>query len=807
MNAMRFAAAIAAMLLATAARGTDDAGIARLVAQLGDKDFATREAAETALTEMGTDALSALEKAQGSDDPEISTRAKRAFESVVHPDEAARRRLRAEAAAAFRSGDYAKSAALGRRLAAASNAEFGDHLRHGHARQMAGEWTKAAEAYRGGLARVAGRTDFFRRSPEDWTKLAILVGRIERCEVKDAAAAAKTLAAALATIDAEKWDGGETRLDLLKELADAQDASGDARGAIETWTRLDEACRKTRPALLRTYLDVERVARAFSRLAPDPPPSEFPSLFLLTPAKPGLTLLPDDPETRRRSYSPSPGGSVPHWYYAFVPPPGREFDVLEIACDVEQFRPQHTGQLRCFVMADSERPVERVLGCLDWPATGEIGRKTLRGKFEAPPGVRAVRAQTGSFEGVWKIHSIEVEATFREATKDARPVEPKANEDAWLQIETLPKGGDFICGKQTLAPESCTGIKPGRYHLHYEVDGPANAFDADLDLAPGRRYGAFVNLESPFRWTPVALDPAGPGRLSLAPLADGAWLAAWCAADSRIMTARSRDLVAWEKPEALPFNSIFANVEPATYAARDGTVWLAWFAKRFALPDASTGGYTLFLTSTRDGRAWTPPRPVSIPMVDGWPLSPAQLMETKDGKCRIGWRAYAGSGASFAEVRELAAIAVDKLLEKKLVLWNPHVSQDEKGLFHMVFDNFGRGIHHTTSADGVAWREPAEWVEGRGDISLSDAQLILRDGQAVLVWSANTGTYAAPVRFDVPPLRAGSGLKITNHVVPMNGSRLTLTKDGEAVFLAGKDSLWLLRAKLSDLLDPAPAGR
>jgi hypothetical protein len=66
-----------------AAPATDEAAIKKLVADLGDKDAAVREAAEKRLGEMGSPAWPALLEAAKSADPEIRSRAKAVFEAHV----------------------------------------------------------------------------------------------------------------------------------------------------------------------------------------------------------------------------------------------------------------------------------------------------------------------------------------------------------------------------------------------------------------------------------------------------------------------------------------------------------------------------------------------------------------------------------------------------------------------------------------------------------------------------------------------------------------------------------------------------
>jgi len=62
------------------------------------------------------------------------------------------------------------------------------------------------------------------------------------------------------------------------------------------------------------------------------------------------------------------------------------------------------------------------------------------------------------------------------------------------------------------------------------------------------------------------------------------------------------------------------------------------------------------------------------------------------------------------------------------------------------------------------------------------------------------GAYMTPVQFGGRPLKPWESMKITGNVVPLMGARLTLTRDGEVLLLAGRTRTWLLRAKLNDLL-------
>src|SRR5262245_2263375 len=63
----------------------DAAAIEAQIKKLGDADFAVREAAEKELFAIGKPAESALKTAVGSDDPEITSRARRLLEKIFPP--------------------------------------------------------------------------------------------------------------------------------------------------------------------------------------------------------------------------------------------------------------------------------------------------------------------------------------------------------------------------------------------------------------------------------------------------------------------------------------------------------------------------------------------------------------------------------------------------------------------------------------------------------------------------------------------------------------------------------------------------
>ena len=521
-------------------------------------------------------------------------------------------------------------------------------------------------------------------------------------------------------------------------------------------------------------------------------------LFVLTPEQPGTKLLLNEAPTRARSYRPHGRPTSPHWRYAFAPPPGKEFATIEFACDIEQLQPRYGGAFSCYVPTGGEAHALRHLASAGWPSDKPPGRGIVRRRVDVPPGVRAVHIKTGSWQGHFHVHSVEVKATFRPAARNVKL--PRLRPQAWVQTEALPAGGRLTYGRKELSPGSAySDFEPGKYRLRYEVPGRAAKFEADFVVEPGGRYGIFANLDSPFRWRQTAIRDLGrhpAARASIARLPDGSYLAVWCGVGSKLMVSRSRDLVTWAKGERLPFSSIFADVSPAILTARNGTVYLAYFSQRLYLLDLSTAGYQLWVTSTRDGRKWSFLKPIPIAgAVDGWPIGAVQMLEGPDGRARIYWRHYAAVGKSIAEAPQLSPTNVIGG-RPGIHPWNPHVSVDARGLYHLVFGDFGQGIYHTTSKDGLDWAVPAALVQGG---RAANPQLIHARGRALLLCERNDGAYLAPTQLDRRPGRVGRAVKITNHVVPLAGARVAMTPDGEAVLLAGGNTTWLLRAKLKAL--------
>ena len=759
--------------------------------------------------------------------------------------QASARQLREQAQGHFKAGNYAKMVEAYGELARRGDAGIEDRLWQGHAWQLAGDWRKAVASYEIALSDIeheAAKTEDdmknpkppapepggFERpglsgkrpSPESYLEslkrksagltgqrvlLGLAIARIERIELKDPKAAAAVLTRLVELLNHDLGMSKYVRLDVLKELAIAQQEANDPQAALATWGRLLQICQEDpkRPYSYGGHIDMSRVAQLLGQAGAGKALPALRYLFVLSPAKPEVTLMLDEEETRLRSYAPSANPDSPHWRYAFAAEPGKELATIEFAVDVEQIRERAGGHFRCFALLPEDPSKSVPLGSIGWPANEPPGREVLRRKIDIPPGLKVVHIETGSWKDWFAIHSVEVKTTFRPVSVAPEPLRPRAGVRLSVRVDT--PGGELTCGEKILEPNcDYTDFPPGEYVLSYDNFEVGDNRETKVVFEPGKSYGVFINVASPFKWSQARLsrriDPLS-GRASIAKLADGNYLTVWCERNQDIVLSRSKNLTDWSAPESAPFDTPFDEVSPTVATTKDGTVWVAYFSKRISLFDLGSAGYRLWLTSTRDGKTWAPIRPVQIDSVDGWPLSAPQLIETRQGRCELLWRNYEGSGKGFNDIRELTPIEVEGDNKAANTWRNPHVVEDANGFLHMVFDNSGREIFHATSRDGRKWGKPEVLVEPAPNRFLHNPQLVSGADRFCLLWYQNDGGYLARARFGHPLIGSQEAVRITSHTVD-NGCAIVLTDNGQVILLVGGETSWLLRAELEDLLRP-----
>ncbi len=763
-----------------------------LIKQLGSDCWAVREDATQRLIQIGFPAMEAVRRAILIDDLETAGRAKLIVNSIVMELPHQLAELRKAEQESIAEGNYTRAMEIGQGLATAGEGvEALDWLWYGHACQLAGHWKEAVDAYQ----HVQEEKAFSGRGR---MSLAIWIARIQVGELKDA----KSAAAGLAKVAAEFADVEDRDRHLLtrilSDLAAAQAAAGDATAALATWSRLRDCVWNDPNRGGQVVLDAQRVAETFLSIPADQPLPDAPCLYVLKPDSPSTTLMLSEEATQRRAYFLSAGPGSPDWKFAFVSVPGQELERMEFDCDVEQLNTHSGGQFQCFVVAGGPNPGTIPLASLSWKK--KPGREICHLEATIPPGIKVVHIETGTWKDNFIVHSVQVKATFRPMTTNPPTLQPRA----WIQTAALPPGGKITYGDQTIGVDwARNNFKPGRYTFAYEVPGRSERFQVQADIRPGGRYGFFANLDSPFHWTQTELG-GSLADVNVVTLEGGRHLAIGCR-QGAIVLSQSSDCLTWTPPTPAPFSGVFENIHPAALATRDGTVQLAFFSNRLSLQYATTAGYRLFLTSTRDGNVWTTPRPVAIGVVSGWPLTAPALLQRENGDCLVLWRSFAASAKSFQEIQALEPFTVEEGELKNANYFHPQLTADSTGRVHLVFSNFGAGLCHMTSATGTSWTAPRLLAPSKPLQDVSDPQLIWAKGRTLLLYSDSRGAYLAAVDLAAGTIDSEKAIMITNHVIPLCGARATVTNDGEVLLPAGGDTSWMLRATMAELLNAVPA--
>ena len=813
----------------TAVRKED---IGKLIRDLGDDRWKVRDAASQRLRAIGWPAVPALREAVKSPDLEVKFRAKALLTAICYVTPAELDEKRAAVQKPFRSADYAAAIRAAREVVSYESAETLDWLWFGHVCQLGGNWADAVRAYRevvecidediskgvketpAGIGKRAGPgapgmigpvavPGPIPLSPRERKELinqrSVLmswIARMQSAELKDPKSAAKTLAEALDYLEASKTEIDYVWLEIVKAYPLLLHDAGDAVGAIAAWKRSVATRGQSKYDYRGSQLvDVERIHKALCSLPEQAPRPEVPWIFPFDGGETATKLDFSDANTLARSYQ-----SGTYDYYALAPPRGREFATIEFACDIEQFKVRYSGQFSCFVMAHDPPDKPKDLGFIAWTGK-QPGREVVKKTFAVPPGAGLVHIRIGRPKE-FAVHGVLAKATFRAAAKDPAPIQA----DAWMQTELHPSDGRLTWGSMTMQNEHAySGVRPGRGTLRFSAPGRKETIELPFEVKSGRRYGLFFNLDSPFRWEQLDLELSGaravnPPRFSIQRLGEAGHIAFWCDGGGKLMGAQSKDLVHWTKPEPLPFSSIFDNIEPASFRAPDGKIYLAFFSNRLSPLTMSTGGYHLWLTGTRDGRVWAPIRRIEIGMLSPWPPTSASMLAGPYGKQWMFWRDMAGSAETLDGVAELTPIQVQhqEINGKKVNLYNVHVVVDDRKQFRMVCDDFGDAIYHLSSEDGRSWAQPRLLVDRRTKHrgpDLTDQQLILTGGKEFLLYG---GTYLLPLDLKAEPVFDDEGIKVSCYLASPAGR---LFCQGDEVFaVAGRETTWLLRAKLSDLL-------
>jgi hypothetical protein len=267
-------------------------------------------------------------------------------------------------------------------------------------------------------------------------------------------------------------------------------------------------------------------------------------------------------------------------------------------------------------------------------------------------------------------------------------------------------------------------------------------------------------VESPFTATATNLGNFGLGPLvvgDVVHLADGRWCAV-IGARSRLYLTFSRDLLTWEKPALVPFHPLANNHEPALTVDKEGSVYLAWFANPFSVHPRSSGGYQVWITSSKDGRTFTAPRTIAAD-TGGWPMGRLQWLATAGGPCRLSWRAAAATADSPGHLAGFEAVKM-KAFERPWPM-DPFVTQDGGGRFYMVFQENLKGLAFSTSEDGATWADPVLLTHTeQGRVSPQAPQLFLDAERYVLMYQEAGASQVSIGRLGAPT-ELGPAVRVT----------------------------------------------
>ena len=172
------------------------------------------------------------------------------------------------------------------------------------------------------------------------------------------------------------------------------------------------------------------------------------------------------------------------------------------------------------------------------------------------------------------------------------------------------------------------------------------------------------------------------------------------------------------------------------------------------------------------------------------------MLRGPDGRYWIFWGRHAGSGKTPGAIHRLERINLP--VPGRMQVRNVHVSLDDSGTFHMVFDDGGDVLMYSSSSDGRNWTAPVCLVDNEERNHIANGQMIIDGERIVLVYETNKLSWLRRGTLrGLPDL--GEAAQIATHVIPLNGSRLCVTGDGKVVGLAGDNTICLMRARIEDV--------
>ena len=320
---------------------------------------------------------------------------------------------------------------------------------------------------------------------------------------------------------------------------------------------------------------------------------------------------------------------------------------------------------------------------------------------------------------------------------------------------------------------------------------------------------------NPFQATPLPgceFTKIGPTADSLVQLPDGRLLMAFASGDQHhigIKLSSSNHGTEWEAPWEFAHNSIFDTRAPSLLVDDDGEIWMLCLSKRLTTERFASGPYELWLTHSRDGRGWSPLRSLQMQSESEPPRVAAgqyqeiiQLTRLPDRRFGIFHGRHFGAAESPSQITTLSPLSLP--LDQQRYASNPYATFEAKGRCHLVFDDFGRGLYYTRSDDMQTWSPLQKLGMAEKNSSFSRPQLLLADDRVALLHEKNSGVWLQRGTLTASGLQLGEATQITDHLMPLNGSRLL--RVGDRVLISAGTPPYvsnLLSAPLAELLkDP-----
>jgi len=340
----------------------------------------------------------------------------------------------------------------------------------------------------------------------------------------------------------------------------------------------------------------------------------------------------------------------------------------------------------------------------------------------------------------------------------------------------------------------------------------------DREPVPPRDAKDYLNQEpeNPFHATQLPrfdFTASGPAAANLVKFSDGRMMLAYATGDhyqTRIKLSRSKEDGSWEEPWEFAHNNIFNTRAPSLVVDDTGEIWMLCLSQRLTTQRFASAPYQLWLTHSRNGREWSPLRPLLLNSELTKPTLAAsqyqelpQLMRLPGSRFGIVWRENFSAANSPAELTSLKALSLQKN-DGTFLVSNTCATFESDGKCHLVFDDFGRGLYYTRSTDMQTWSPLRNLGLAEKNSSISNPQLLLEGEQVAMIYEQNNGSWLRRGTITEEGLNLGPATLIADHRMTLSGSRLRL--DGDRILLPAGGHPYipvLLAAKFTDLL-PSP---